>query len=210
MRSSGVVVVLQFIPRRLSPHSAHVNTMTSFSNESLTLSPNAVQPPPGSDTGVAHGCDEAWPHHVLCPSLPNRKVKRRPANLSRRNKCDERNMNEFIQKLPTPGRFPVPGLSPVAPQFVPIIYEQPSLPNDPGLLTTTTTTTTTTTAPIPDDALLSGLSAGSIVGTAGQPPSGSFHLPSSDESVLSQLPPLDFSDGGVDTPFDLSNALSAS
>ncbi len=87
--------------------------------------------------------------------------------------------------------------------FAPIKYEQPSLPNEPIL--TTTTTSSQVEAP------LSGLLAGSIVDTAaGQPPSGSFYLPSSDESALSQLSSLDSWDGGVDASFDQSIALSAS
>lgn len=98
----------------------------------------------------------------------------------------------------------VPGLAPAAPAYAPINYEQPNLPNEP-ILTTATTTSSQVEAPLP------GLSAGSIVDTeAGQPPSGSFYLPSLDESDLSQLPSLDSSNGGVDASFDQSIALSAS
>lgn len=97
----------------------------------------------------------------------------------------------------------MPGLAPGGPVYAPINYEQPSLPNEP--IVTTTTTSSKVEAP------MSGLLAGSIVDTAaGQPPSGSFYLPSSDESVLSQLSSFDFSDGGVDASFDQSIALSAS
>lgn len=107
--------------------------------------------------------------------------------------------------MPNPSILPAPGLVPGVPVFVPINYEQPSLPNDPSLLTTTTTTSSQ------DEVPLSGLLAGSSVDTAaGQRPSGSFYLPSSDESILSQLPSLDSSGGGVNTPFDQSNAFSAS
>lgn len=98
----------------------------------------------------------------------------------------------------------MPGLAPGAPVLVPINYEQPSLPNEP-FLTTTTSTSSQVEAP------LSGLLAGSIVDTAaGQPPSDSSYLPSSDEGVLSQLSSLDSSDGGVDASFDQSIALLAS
>lgn len=171
-----------------------LTTMTSSSSALLIVPTNAIQPPPGSDTGVALGCAEAWPDYVLCPSLPNRKAKRRPSNLSRRNKCDERKVHEFIQKIPNPSILPVPGVAPGVPVFVPINYELPSLPNDPSLTTVTKTKTSSQ-----DGAPMSGLFAGSMVDTAaGQQPSGSFYLPSTDESILSKLPSFDSSDGGGD------------
>lgn len=102
--------------------------------------------------------------------------------------------------MPDPGTLGVPGAAPpvAAPGLIPINYEQPSLPNTPSLTTSSQ-----------DNAPVSGLLADSIVGT-GQPPSGSYYPPSSDGSILSQLPATGSSDGGFDTPFDQTNAFSSS
>lgn len=181
------------------------------------------KPPPGADVGIALGCAEAWPDFVTCPSLPNRKAKRRPGTLNKRNKCDERAIHEFIQKLPTPS-IPkmLPGFAPGAPVFVPINYEQqqqPSLPTIESFLTPTTPTTITTSSQVGEapGAPLSGsgsglLASSSIVDTTAaagqQQPSSdsSSYLPSSDEGFLSQLSSsLDSSSsdsGGGDVSFE--------